>query len=191
MFPRFSSNNHRVGVSDEPRRRRLFFALRPGVAVRRCFVSLAESLAEPGGRAVPESNIHATLIFLGSVNGAGLACAQAAASRVRIGEFSLVFEHLGYWRKPQVVWSAPKLMPQKLMRLAGELRRDLQTCDIEFDQRPYRCHVTLRRKAGNRPAHTDHAPLGWRVREFCLMQSRTLAAGPVYEVVGRWPLRGD
>ncbi len=141
-----------------------------------------------GGRGVPVRNIHATLVFLGSVDEHCLRCARTAADRIRAGAFTLVFDRVGYWRKPRVVWSAPKSLPDDLISLQADLHQALASCGMQLEERPYRCHVTLRRKAGHRPALLRHVPVEWSVKEFCLMESKTLPGGPVYEVVGRWPL---
>ena len=170
-------------------RQRLFFALWPGDDVGRALARLArEHLPPGGGRLIAAANIHLTLAFLGPVDAGMRTCAERAARSVSAPAFELEFQHIGYWPRPRVLWSAPARTPEALGGLVSMLREALAACGHEPEARAFRAHVTLARKLRGPVNAFDHAPVCWPVSEFHLVESQTLAQGARYRSLASWPL---
>ena len=170
-------------------RQRLFFALWPGEDTRRALASLAKRhLPARRGRLVDPRNLHLTLAFLGSVDQEFRDCAARAAGTVSGVPFVLELQHIGHWRRPQVLWSAPESTPDALLGLVGALNRALVPCGHEPETRPYSAHITLARKVRGPVPAVQHPPIRWPVGEFCLVASETDPRGARYTTLERWSL---
>ncbi len=176
-------------MSKRERRERLFFALWPDDSLRARLAALTAAAAGLRGRAVARENLHLTLVFLGALDEGQKACAEQVADEVRSDAFSLVLDHSGHWRGPQVLWVGASSPPRPLRALVETLHLGLEPCGHRPDNRPFRAHVTLMRKAATPPPELRVEPLHWPVREFCLIRSETLPEGARYRVLRTWPLR--
>ena len=173
----------------QPGRQRLFFALWPGDDTRRALAALTgKHLPAGAGRPVEAWNLHLTLAFLGSVDGAFRACAERAAAAVSGAPFALDFRRIGHWPRPRVMWSAPESTPDALIGLVTALRNALIPCGHAPETRPYRAHITLARKVRGRLRDTDHEPVPWPVTDFHLVASETHPRGARYTPLMSWPL---
>lgn len=170
-------------------RQRLFFALWPSAALAQRFYRLAEAQqAYCKGRPVPPPNIHLTLRFVGSVPARRTDCLGEAAARIRVPPFELIFDTLGYWPRPKVLWSAPSQPPAALEQLVQQLEAVCQGCGLAPEPRDFAPHLTLLRKARRAPPVTAMPPLSWPVERFVLARSDTRPEGAVYSVLQEWPL---
>ena len=109
---------------EQPERQRLFFALTPSSELAQAFhqVGMTELLACRGRHLKPEQ-IHLTLRFIGSADHDMATCLREAAGRLALPAFELVFDTLGYWPRPRVVWT----MPSRKNRVREKYSRWLQT----------------------------------------------------------------
>jgi 2'-5' RNA ligase len=168
--------------------RRLFFALWPDAAVRDQLYRAAHSVHRgTGGRLMRRANLHQTLVFIGTIADEQVARVEAAGAGIHVPPFTLEFGTTGYWRHNRIVWAAPAATPQPLTALVGALEAGLTRAGIEFDDRPYRPHVTLVRDA-RASAPLPELTFDWHVRDFALVESGRDASGVVYQVIARWPL---
>lgn len=131
---------------------RLFIAVDPNDQFRKDLAELTRELRGRFDRQVkwddPEK-FHLTLAFLGDVERGKLnpirETCRAAAENCHA--FPLRFDHIGAFpssRKPSVLWvgcqsSAP------LDQLVYQIRAGLTQSGLEFDQKPFRAHLTLAR----------------------------------------------
>ncbi len=170
-------------------RERLFFALWPPdpwqnsyhAAVRRC-------LAQARGRWIPASNLHITLVFLGSLTRAQRACVEQGADGLAIEAFDLDLARVSFRPRNKMVWGLPRTTPQALIALVTRLR-DVQTaCGLEAERRAFVPHLTLLRDAAPVHAGALEGVTPWPVRGFALVRSQTLPQGARYEVVREWGL---
>jgi 2'-5' RNA ligase len=177
-------------ASEQPERQRLFFALTPSSELAQAFhqVAMTELQACRGRRLKPEQ-IHLTLRFIGSANHDIATCLREAAGRLTLPAFELVFDTLGYWSRPRVVWSMPSHVPMALTDLAAQLERICVACGLPPETRTYVPHLTLLRNARQRPADVTMPPLHWPVTAFALIRSEILPQGAVYTELQRWPLQ--
>ncbi len=177
-------------VLQQPERQRLFFALTPSNELAQAFheVAMTELQACRGRRLKPEQ-IHLTLRFLGSTDHDRATCLREAADRLSLPAFELVFDTLGYWPRPRVVWSMPSHVPSALTDLAAQLERIAVACGLQPETRAYVPHLTLLRNARQRPVSVSMPPLHWPVDSFALISSQTLPQGAIYTELQRWALQ--
>jgi 2'-5' RNA ligase len=148
-----------------------------------------------GGRPVPESNLHITLAFLGSVPEhrveelaaiAGRTAANFPRAAVPLAVSLEGFEH---WAKPQILAvlgqteeadAAPK---SGTTVLAQVLVAEAAAAGFRPDLKPFRAHVTVARKVARAARSSEMRRMLWSFDSFALIESRTLPGGPVYSVV--------
>jgi RNA 2',3'-cyclic 3'-phosphodiesterase len=176
--------------------RRLFFALWPDDEQRAALVQASCKIVRHcGGRPVPASNLHVTLAFLGSVPEPRLEQLSAIGRRVAATypqdamPLTVSLEALEHWSKPQVLAVVGRQDESQGAPVSGtaELARTLtkETAAAGFcpDLKPFRVHVTVARKVARPPRTSAVQKVLWSFDAFALIESRTLAEGPVYSVV--------
>ena len=166
---------------------RLFFALWPPADTARELGEWAAEVAEQcGGKVTAVESIHLTLAFLGETEPDK---AIAAARYVKAPRHRLPIDAAQYVKRNEMVWVGPAKMPQELASLAADLHGALRAAGFVLEERPYRAHVTLVRKA-RLPKSIPRLPrVAWPVTEFLLMRSRTSSKGSTYEPLERFALR--
>lgn len=173
-------------------RLRLFFALWPDDPVRDALAEAAAPLLQAcRGRRVAKRNYHLTLAFLGGVAAGRLDEIRTAAGTVRAPPFQLSMDCHGHWAKPRVAWLGCRQPPAAADALAQSLWTALEPLGFSPDPRPFRPHLTVLRGSRACDWPGPVAPVAWPVRDFALVRSETLPAGPAYDVLDRWPLRHD
>ncbi|MFQ5935494.1 MAG: RNA 2',3'-cyclic phosphodiesterase [Acidiferrobacterales bacterium] len=174
------------------RQQRLFLALWPDEDVRTQLEAIAPKVLAAGvGRRVKRENLHATLIFLGSVTAETRTCIEQVAAGIKTRPFSLVLDQAGYWAKPRLAWVEASQLPEPLIRLVADLKAGLDTCGLMLERREYRAHVTLARKVRRGTKAAAIGPIEWRIDSFVLVESHTRPAGVTYEVLRSWRLTGS
>ena len=131
-----------------------------------------------------------TLVFLGRVDPDQLACARRVAAGIAIQAFTLELTKVDYWRRPRILWCGPDVIPGSLQQLVDDLKLGLHGCGFEPENRIYKPHVTLVRKARGAKAQRLQQPVVWRPREFVLAGSHSGQVIPRYQVLHRWELIG-
>ncbi|MCG7904584.1 MAG: RNA 2',3'-cyclic phosphodiesterase [Candidatus Thiodiazotropha lotti] len=169
---------------------RLFFALWPGADVREALLQqLSVGPAVKGRRHHPD-DLHMTLVFLGQLRGRKPACIEQAAESLAGQSFELILDHTGYWPKPKIVWLAPQSTPEPLIHLVDGLKQRLTECGFEPEQRLYKPHVTLFRKAQRISPWQLMQPIQWPVKEFVLASSNNPQPNQSrYKILQRWSLK--
>ncbi len=182
--------------------RRLFFALWPDEPLRAALVhATRKAVRHSGGRPVAEHNLHATLLFLGSVAESRVSevaafGAQAAAETLVASASSFpaafVFDRIELFQKAHVLvatTSAPSGSGHLVANaLVGSLQRETSRAGFAPDLKPFRPHVTLARKVAFLKTVPRMEPVEWRCTAFALVESRTDPEGPVYTVLQSYPL---
>jgi 2'-5' RNA ligase len=182
---------------------RVFFALWPDEAVRAELAHATQKAARgSGGRPVPSENLHATLLFLGSVAESRVAdlvgVAARAASAAEVGASiesgatpDFLFDRVELWTKAHVLVATTSATVSPAHTLAQALANVLQreTAALRFtpDLKSFRAHVTLARKVVRVSRALEMRPVRWSLDGFALVQSRTEPEGSVYTVLGRFP----
>ena len=170
---------------------RLFFAFWPDEALRQRLLAHLPPLLE-GVRGKPQrpDQWHVTVEFLGSVPVDRQAALWAAADGIDATPFTIVFDLLDHWRRPQVYCLSASVTPAPLVHLVGELRAALMAAGFLPESREYRPHVTLARKVRSAPVASLPEPVVWTADRFALVRSVSDPAGSRYEPQRWWNLRG-
>jgi 2'-5' RNA ligase len=168
--------------------KRLFFALWPENEIRERIYAISRMLPKKCGRRVAKDKLHITLVFLGTINEQQCQDVQQAASKIRSQPFSLDLDKAGKWSGSKVIWLAPSTTPEVLNSLVAELNKSAIKCGIQIENRSYKPHVTLARKARGPVTYLDIEPFQWKIESFSLVQSETMPEGAQYEVIQSWPL---
>jgi 2'-5' RNA ligase len=172
---------------------RLFFALQPAPAQSDALVAaVAPLVKELGGQAVPASNLHATLCFIGSVPEEKLADLREVASRVRGSPATLSFGALDFWEKPEILCATAE-DSASARDLSVAIGAAVSLAGFKPDLKPFRPHLTLARKVRRRVAQEHPWPRALETvrvhcEEFVLMSSRRSEGASIYSVVNCWPL---
>jgi 2'-5' RNA ligase len=170
---------------------RLFFALWPDERLREALEAQVPTLlAGIRGKAQRPDQWHVTLEFLGDVPLERQAAVREAATHVVAAGFTVVFDELDYWRRPQVYCLSASDCPPMLTRLVTDLRAALRGQGLVPESRDYRPHVTLARKVRRAPVTPLAEPIAWPAERYALVRSVSDAAGSRYEPLRWWNLRG-
>jgi 2'-5' RNA ligase len=166
----------------------LFFALWPGAAELAALAAWQPPLQKLcGGRMMRTDTLHSTLVFLGEVAEHRLEAQRLAAQEIDFHGFELNLIAAHYWGHNHIVYAAPESVPQPLAQLVSDLDHNLRKHRFQFEDRPYKLHVTLLRNAYWSDAALPTMPaVSWKFDEFVLVQSLSDAQGARYEVLARF-----
>jgi len=168
----------------------LFFALWPDARVRAGLAEVQNGQSEYDGRMHHPQDLHMTLVFLGRVRSEQFACVREVAASIATEQFRLELNQIDYWKRPRILWCGPDLTPEPLRKLVHDLEQGLVHCGFEPEQRTYKPHVTLVRKARHSLAQPLIEPIVWQPREFVLAGSHSGPKPPRYRLLDRWEFRG-
>jgi RNA 2',3'-cyclic 3'-phosphodiesterase len=164
--------------------RRVFFALWPDDAMRtRLSRATKDCVRRSGGRPIAKDRLHVTVAFLGSLTRAGLEIASAVPP-IAVGAFALTLETIGSF--DSTLWLGARSVPKPLTDLEERLWSALEEHGFSREQRIYRPHVTLARRA--RPVEAEVDPVEWLVTELALVESLPAGRNVHYEVLRTWLL---
>jgi 2'-5' RNA ligase len=171
---------------EPPGRHRVFFALWPDDATRAAISrATREAVRSSGGRPIAKERLHVTIAFLGELTAAGLEVARGVPP-IPVGPFELTLDAVGVWPESRTLWLAPSTMPDALGQLEERLWTALVERGFRGEDRVYRPHVTLARRA--RPVESAVDPVRFPVRDLALVESFPAGRNVHYEVLERWPL---
>lgn len=138
------------------------------------------------GRFSPRENYHLTLAFLGEIGEAQARGAIAALDTACEGILPVELrpEGLGHFGRPSdaTLWLgvAPS---QELIELCVRVRAELAAAGLSFDDKPFRPHITLARRARlpRGPLPELVFPLPARAACVTLFKSTLTQDGPIYK----------
>ena len=142
------------------------------------------------GRFVLPDTYHMTLAFIGEANGAMVAAAEGALERACRGATPIALQpsDLGKFgpSSSATLWVGfDRTGTDEACGLAMRVREELSDAGIPFDEKPFKAHVTIARKADLRSAQLP--PLGYfpaaRVRSVALFESELSREGARYRIV--------
>jgi len=177
-------------LEKRPKKRRLFFALWPDKRIRKEISTLNRELPPPerGGRLMRDPNLHLTLHYIGPVDEGEMACIGLAARKVKGRSFKMVFDRLGYFKRPRVLWLGCEEIPEGYTELMAQLSERIEPCGFKMEVEGNRPHVTLRRKVLKPREYADIKTIVWAVDQFVLVESVPIRGGVSYQVVETYPL---
>lgn len=119
---------------------------------------------------MPAGSLHLTLHFLGNVAPETTAALVPLLQEVRCEPFTLRFGSADDWRGIAVL--RPLDTPAALAALHCSLGEVLVRCGVPLEERPFRAHVTLARKAAGGTPPPDGFALEWPADgSFALVES--------------------
>ena len=149
---------------------RLFVALWPEPAVRTQLAAARDRWRWPKGATPVASNrLHLTLHFIGAVAQARVP-EIAAALDVPSPAFELSFGRDVLWPHSVAVLE-PDGAPPALTFLHAALGERLRALSLPTDERPFKPHVTLARRAAAATPGNDLPAIVWPVHGYALLQS--------------------
>ena len=150
---------------------RLFFALWPDEEIRTKIETVAKQFKEENLRLVKKSNLHITLEFLGEVSEVDQQALETKVSELSCESFDIELTHVGWWKKPQILWIGTTHIPKPLLTLVKSIRKCVKQQGLKPDNREYKPHVTFARKVKQivLPNKAFHIP--WQVTSFALVVS--------------------
>ena len=165
--------------------KKLFFALWPDAAIRQ---QCGYVIAKISGNCAPVAlkNIHATLLFLGQINQEQETAIIAAATSIPMSSLSLCFDQLSFWKKPGIQCLTCRDFDQEVVILSEQLAAIAKHYAVAVDDRPFKPHITLARKAKQTEV-IEFEPIIWQTQAFCLVESCSLSGGVEYRLLKRWP----
>ncbi len=152
---------------------RLFLALWPDDAVRRALADWRNLWTLPKGAApVADERLHLTLHFIGAVPLARLE-SVAAGLALPFSRFTLDAGQAARWPHGIAAW-CPREAPPELVALHQRLAEALRALGLPVEERRFRPHVTLARKAAAAvlPPLPPPSATAWRVDAYALVQSQ-------------------
>ena len=172
---------------DPPREsRRVFFALWPDAETRvRLARATKDAVRRSGGRPIAKDRFHVTVAFLGNLSPAGLEIASAVPP-ISVGAFTLVLDTVGAFAASRTLWLGARSVPPALLELERVLWDALTAKGFIREERVYRPHVTLARRA--RPVDVGVDPVEWTVGELALVESLPAGRNVHYEPLRTWAL---
>ena len=128
--------------------KRLFFALWPDHRQRDRLRDVINSVAKTvEGQPVDRRNWHITLAFIGAFPEQRVPFLLERAAEIRVEPFRLNFDRLEYWPRPRVASLTAATVPDELQALVDALNSVLRDAGIESEERVYRPHITVVRRA--------------------------------------------
>lgn len=157
---------------------RLFLALWPDRATRHAVAAWRDRWTWPAGAAVvPDDRLHLTLHFIGPVARARLPAVQAGL-QVPCARFEITFGRAMLWPRGLALLE-PLALPPALAELHAALAERLRALALPVEERAFRPHVTLARRAAHALPPPEPPDLRWAGAGYALVESeagyRTLA----------------
>jgi 2'-5' RNA ligase len=169
---------------------RLFFALWPDEQTQLKLIRLNQSLDALGFKLVMPHNLHATLVFLGTVDAGTELLITHSILDIYPKPFELKFDQLSFWSKPKILCLTCSQMPVEIESLVAALDSLVASFGLQIEARPYAPHITLARHAHNLP-DIKFKPIVFRPQAFVLAESCSESEGVNYKIRQQWPISQD
>jgi RNA 2',3'-cyclic 3'-phosphodiesterase len=163
---------------------RLFLAVWPPAEVRDALVEHTARWQWPqAARTTRPERLHLTLHFIGDVDESRVDVLKQALA-TDAPPFTLSLQHTDVWRGGIAVLQ-PDQVPAELSALHARLGERLRALALPVEDRPWRAHVTLARKAQGAVAPASPADVVWHAEPgYALV--RSLPGGRGYETLQRF-----
>jgi len=161
--------------------RRLFFALWLSDRQRELLRdTLRPVLSSVEGTMVDRRDWHVTLVFIGAFPEEQIPFLQAAAGEIEHEPIRLRFDRLDFWPRANVATLMPRAVPPALEGLVRSLEKTLEAFDVKPEDRLYRPHITVARRARTFDTVPLTRPVDLEWENFELMESGSGGSGSGY-----------
>ncbi len=104
--------------------------------------------------------------------------------------FTLTLDTTGQWSGPKILFSAPTACPKALLELAKLTRKAARSAAIEVENKTYKPHVTMVRKATSTLPLPLYSPsVEVHASAFHLFESVSTPQGVTYPIRHSWGLK--
>jgi len=165
-------------------KRRLFFALWPDDRQRdrlRDHISPVAKLVE--GQHVYRGSWHVTTAFIGDFEEQLIPDLQARAAEIQVEPFRLRFDRVEFWPRPRVACLVAATAPIELEQLVDSLNGVLTDVGVPVEDRTYRPHITIVRRANRFETQRLAQPAVIEWSGFELIESIAQPGGAKYSPV--------
>lgn len=141
---------------------------------------------------IPAANFHITLCFNGKTTDAQLDKLQRAADDIKVKEFQVHLNNVGYFSKPQITFAGLEHTPPSLQTLHTQLTSFTNSMGLNIEKQRFCPHVSLFRGATTPPPAALFPPaLSFEVKTFGLYESLSQKSGVIYRPIFEWDLERD
>jgi RNA 2',3'-cyclic 3'-phosphodiesterase len=152
--------------------------------------------AAPSFRWTPDSNLHLTVRFIGSIEREAVEHIADRISALAPAGFELALGDLGIFKRGRlvrVVWLGLRSGAEAASALAGQVEAECVHAGLDGEQRAFQAHLTIARARHRDGSELPPLPpvpqLGpWRATDLILYSSRLSKTGAVYEPIRTLPL---
>jgi 2'-5' RNA ligase len=145
----------------------------------RDIINPAVSVVE--GVAVDRRSWHVTLVFIGDFAEENIAELRAAASGIEPFNIRLRFDRISFWQAPKIASMNPRNAPSELEGLVKSLEQILLPFGFEPNERVYRPHITVARRARPFSEVPLARPIDLEWSSFELVESVSTTRGVQYQ----------
>ena len=145
-------------------------------------------------RPVALDNFHITLCFMGSISPSQSHALNReiqqllqSLPKLNNAQRQLTSDSIGLFRKPQVLYLDFKQFPENFRKIANALSQASVNLGIHQENRPYRPHLTIARKAKMLPTVSPFS-ITMQVNAFSLYESTSTKNGVSYIPIQSWKL---
>ena len=161
--------------------RKLFYALWPSERQRETMRDIINpTLSVVEGTAIDRRNWHITLVFIGDFAEQNITELQAAAGEIEPFDFRLRFDRISFWQRPKIATMNPRNVPAELEQLVKSLEQILIPFGFEPNERVYRPHITVARRARSFAEVPLARPIDLEWSSFQLVESVSTTRGVQY-----------
>jgi len=132
------------------------------------------------GTAIDRRNWHITLVYIGAFAEENIAGLQDAAGEIGPFDFRLRFDRITFWQRPKVASLNPRNVPTELEQLVTSLEQILMPFGFEPNERTYRPHITVARRARTFIEVPLARPIDLEWSSFQLVESVSTTRGVQY-----------
>ena len=161
--------------------RRLFFALWPTDRQREYMrETIKSAVSSIEGTASERRNWHVTLVFVGTLDEQRIPDLQNAVADIQCAPFRIRFDRLSYLARPKIACLEATRVPEELLALVSDISGAILALGIPPEERQYRPHITIARKARAFAPERLAQPLELNCSGFELVESVSSPRGVQY-----------
>ncbi len=138
------------------------------------------ALSEVEGISVDRRNWHVTLVFIGDFEEENIPSLHAAARGIEPFHIRMRFDRISFWPAPKIATMNPRNEPAELGELVKSLEEILLPFGFSPNERVYRPHVTVSRRARPFTEIPLARPIDLEWSSFELMESVSTTRGVQY-----------
>lgn len=164
--------------------RTLFYALWPSERQRELMRDIINpALSEVEGNFVDRRNWHITLVYIGAFEEDNIPALQRAVSEIGPFNIRLRFDRITFWQRPKIASVNPRNTPAELEQLVKSIEEKLLPFGFVPNERAYRPHITVARRARTFTDVPLARPLDLEWTGFELIESVPTTRGVQYHPV--------